>query len=72
VFGGGDDGMELIRAFLHQAPDYLLPGGTVVMETAYSQGRVVSDLAREAFPGAYVEVRKDLAGYDRVVVIKQP
>ncbi|HYP21199.1 MAG TPA: protein-(glutamine-N5) methyltransferase, release factor-specific, partial [Chloroflexia bacterium] len=58
------------RRFLHAAPDYLLPGGTVVMETAYSQGKAVSELARAAFPGASVEVRKDLAGYDRIVVVK--
>ncbi len=70
VFGGGDDGTATIRRFLHAAPKYLLPGGTVVMETAYSQGRIVSALARRAFPGANVEVRKDLAGYDRIVVIK--
>lgn len=70
VFGGGEDGTATIRRFLQAAPRYLLPGGTIVMETAYSQGRVVSDLARQAFPGAHVEVRKDLAGYDRIVVVK--
>jgi release factor glutamine methyltransferase len=70
VFGGGEDGTDTIRRFLHMAPGYLLPGGTVVMETAYSQGRIVSDLARAAFPGASVEVRRDLAGYDRIVVVK--
>ena len=70
VFGGGEDGTATIRRFLRMAPDYLLPGGTVVMETAYSQGKAVSELARAAFPGASVEVRKDLAGYDRIVVVK--
>jgi release factor glutamine methyltransferase len=72
VFGGGDDGTALIREFLIHAPDYLLPGGAVVMEVAHSQGKIVSELARIAFPGAKVEVRKDLAGYDRIVVIKTP
>ncbi|HEY0070080.1 MAG TPA: peptide chain release factor N(5)-glutamine methyltransferase [Chloroflexia bacterium] len=70
VFGGGEDGTDTIRRFLQMAPGYLLPGGTVVMETAYSQGRIVSDLARAAFPDATVEVRRDLAGYDRIVVVK--
>lgn len=70
VFGGGDDGTATIRRFLEAAPHYLLPGGAIVMETAYSQGRIVSELAMQAFPGAAVEVRKDLAGYDRIVVIK--
>lgn len=70
VFGGGTDGGDTIRRFLEQAPRYLLPGGTVVMETAYSQGFMVSQLAAQAFPRAHIEVRKDLSGYDRIVVIK--
>jgi release factor glutamine methyltransferase len=72
VFGGGDDGTATIREFLARAPDYILPGGTIVMETAYSQGKIVSELAQQAFPGAHVEIRKDLAGYDRIVIIKTP
>lgn len=72
VFGGGIDGTTLIREFLRDAPAYLLPGGTVVMETAHSQGALVSGLAKSAFPIAEIEVRKDLAGYDRIVVIKTP
>jgi release factor glutamine methyltransferase len=70
VFGGGQDGTEVIRRFLRQAPDFLAPGGTVVMETAYSQGPVVSELAKEAFPAASVQIRKDLAGYDRIIIIE--
>lgn len=72
VFGGGEDGTALIREFLLHAPDYLLPGGAVVMEVAHSQGMVVSDIARASFPNASIEVRKDLAGYDRIIVIKTP
>jgi release factor glutamine methyltransferase len=72
VFGGGDDGSALIRQFLAQAPRYLLPGGTIIMETAHSQGAIVSGLAQAAFPSAKVEVKKDLAGYDRIVTIRHP
>ncbi len=72
VFGGGEDGTALIRRFLAEAPNYLLPGGTVVLETAYSQGVAVSSLAKTAFPTAEVQVLKDLAGYDRIVVVKTP
>ena len=70
VAGGGDDGTALIRQFLGAVPRYLLPHGGIVMETAHSQGSIVSDLAKRAFPHASIEVRKDLAGYDRIVVIK--
>jgi release factor glutamine methyltransferase len=69
VFGGGQDGADTIRRFLGDAPRYLLPGGVVVMETAYSQGPLVAQLAKTAFPAAEIEVRKDLAGLDRIVVI---
>ncbi|MEO8285696.1 MAG: peptide chain release factor N(5)-glutamine methyltransferase [Chloroflexota bacterium] len=72
VFGGGLDGTNTIRRFLEQAPAYLLPGGTIVMETAYSQGVIVPRLAQAAFPNATVEVQKDLAGYDRIVIIRTP
>jgi release factor glutamine methyltransferase len=70
VFGGGDDGTAVIRSFLQQAPAFVSPGGRVVMETAHSQGDVVSKLARLAFPAATVEVRKDLAGYDRIITVQ--
>ncbi|HET9495638.1 MAG TPA: peptide chain release factor N(5)-glutamine methyltransferase [Chloroflexia bacterium] len=70
VFGGGQDGTATILRFLTQAPEYLRPGGSVVMETAHSQGRAVSEAARKAFPGAVVDVKKDLSGYDRLVVVR--
>lgn len=70
VFGGGEDGTGTIRRFLGQAPAFLEPGGAVVMETAHSQGGIVAHLVREAFPNAEVDVRKDLAGYDRIVVAR--
>ena len=70
VFGGGYDGTETIMRFLAQAPAFLKPGGSVVMETAHSQGMIVAEAARAAFPGAAVEVMKDLAGYDRLVVVQ--
>jgi release factor glutamine methyltransferase len=70
VFGGGEDGTALIRRFLADAPRYLLPGGRVVMETAHSQGELVSQLVRNMFRGGEIEVRRDLAGYDRIVVIQ--
>jgi hypothetical protein len=40
------------------------------METAYSQGQQVAALANAVFPQGTVEIRKDLAGYDRIVVIQ--
>jgi release factor glutamine methyltransferase len=70
VFGGGPDGTDTIMRFLAHAPSYLKSGGALVMETAHSQGQAVSRAAKSVFPGASVEVRKDLAGYDRLIVLR--
>lgn len=70
VFGGDLDGAATIRAFLAEAPQYLLSHGTIVMEVAHSQGSLVASLAHDAFPLATIEVHKDLAGYDRIITIQ--
>jgi release factor glutamine methyltransferase len=70
VFGGGGDGTGVIRQFLEQAPAFLRPGGRVVIESAHSQGEAVSNLARLAFPAAEIQIRRDLAGHERIVVIQ--
>ncbi|WP_322802239.1 peptide chain release factor N(5)-glutamine methyltransferase [Thermoflexus sp.] len=66
---GGPDGLEVIRRFLAQAPDFLRPMGAVFLEIGAGQGAAVLDLARSAFPRAVVRLLKDSAGLDRVVAI---
>ncbi len=66
---GGSDGLEVIRRFLAQAPDYLRTGGAVFLEIGAGQGAAVVELARSAFPRAVVRLLKDAAGLDRVVAI---
>ncbi len=66
---GGPDGLEVIRRFLTQAPDYLRPMGAVFLEIGAGQGATVLNLAHSAFPRAVVRLLKDSAGLDRVVAI---
>ena len=64
---GGSDGLELYRRIIRQAPRYLADRGTLCLEIGYQQGRAVSELMREnGFED--IEIRKDLAGNDRVVL----
>ncbi len=64
---GGSDGLELYRRIIRQAPRYLADRGTLCLEIDYQQGRAVSELMREnGFED--IEIRKDLAGNDRVVL----
>jgi release factor glutamine methyltransferase len=66
---GGPDGLDLIRRLVAEAPRYLRPNGCVCLEFGDGQAEAVVRLSREAFPGMRVQLRKDLAGRERVVVI---
>lgn len=68
---GGDDGLDLYRRLLAQAPERLLPGGALLAELDPRQMAVATALAREAFPAAAVRTVNDLAGRERVVVVER-
>jgi release factor glutamine methyltransferase len=67
---GGPDGLSLIRRLLATAGGHLLPGGGVLLEIGASQGAAVTALAQEQLPQGRVEVYRDYAELDRVVVVE--
>ena len=67
---GGETGTEIIEAMLRQAPPHLAPGGVLAAEIGAAQGAAVLRVVREAFPEAAVCVIKDLAGLDRMLVVR--
>ncbi len=68
---GGPDGLDVIRRIAARAPEHLEPGGVLAVEIGADQGGAAASILREAgFSG--VEVRKDLAGIDRVAVAWSP
>lgn len=67
---GGPDGLRAIERLLRQAPHYLKPGGALFVEIGDEQGQAATKLARHAFPKARIEVRPDLSGLDRVLVVQ--
>ncbi len=66
---GGPDGLRLIERLLRDAPPHLKPGGALFAEIGEQQGDGARGLAQESFPKARIEVRKDLSGLDRVLVV---
>ena len=64
---GGPDGLDAYRAILAQVPPLLAPGGHLVVEIGYDQEAALCGLA--AAHGLTSEVRRDLAGHPRVVVM---
>ena len=67
---GGADGLDLIRALLRQAPRYLLPGGCLALEIGEGQAEALGRSVEALLPGAAWRVERDLAGKDRVFLVK--
>lgn len=67
----GDDGLDDIRTIAAGAPDWLRPGGSLVLEIGADQDRAVDAILRQAGL-VEVDVRADLSGRDRIVVARRP
>jgi release factor glutamine methyltransferase len=66
---GGPDGLRLVERLLRGAPPHLKPGGALFAEIGEQQGDSARTLATESFPQARIEIRQDLSGLDRVLVV---
>jgi release factor glutamine methyltransferase len=69
---GGEDGLEVIRRLLDQAPEALAPGGMMLVEIDASHGDLARSLAQAAFPEAEVAIFRDVPGLERLVGIQLP
>jgi release factor glutamine methyltransferase len=67
---GGPDGLKFIRRLLALLTGKITKGSLVLLEIENRQGLAVSALARDAFPDADIQIKKDLAGYDRLAIIE--
>ena len=66
---GGPDGLDLIRSLLLQASKRLASRGAIFLEIGWRQGPEAERLARDCFPTAQVNIRKDYGGHDRILSI---
>lgn len=67
----GRTGFEAIETLLTEAPRWLAPGGSLVVELAPAQARSTRDRA-DALGYEQPQVRDDLAGRPRVLVARRP
>ncbi len=67
---GGADGLDAYRRLLAQAPSFLEATGSAYFECSPDNAQALSQLAAAAFPQAQVEIRKDGAGLDRMVIVR--
>ncbi len=67
---GGPDGLDVIRQLLKETVRQLAPGGTIMLEIGWQQGKAVREMARGYFARAEVEILVDYGGRDRLAVIR--
>lgn len=68
---GKEDGLHFYRRIIAECGGHLNPGGRILFEIGYDQGQAVSGMLLDAgFTG--VQVKKDLAGLDRIVIGQLP
>ncbi len=65
----GPEGLDHIVRLLDQAPSYVRQGGCIILEIGDKQGAKVARMAQRQFPGAAVNIYRDLAGLERFVEI---
>lgn len=66
---GGLKGLAIYRELLNQIKTRIMRPGLIAFEIGSEQANDVSNLARYFFPGAKIEVYKDYAGLDRIVIL---
>lgn len=65
-----ENGLYYYRKILEDSKKVLNSKGTIVFEIGYDQGQALKDLANEILNDYTIEVKKDIANNDRIVVIK--
>lgn len=67
---GGEDGLVFYRRLAERTCEFLRDGGRAFWEIGYDQGETAAEIARKSGL-RIIEVRKDLAGHDRVVIVEK-
>ena len=66
---GGPDGLACLRRIIARAPDYLTPGGCLLLETGHDQHPALADLITRHPDYKSVDFTKDYSGYDRIACL---
>lgn len=67
----GIDGLECYRKILREAPNHVNDRFLIAFEIGESQKEAIIKLAKEAFPNAVIDSKKDMQGRDRMTFIYQ-
>ncbi len=68
---GGARGFEVIEALVEQAPRYLRPQGTLLMEIGKGQSKILVKKVKQNKTYKSIQLVKDYAGIDRMAILKK-
>ncbi len=67
---GGSDGLAVYHQLLAQCADCLRPGGFLILEMGATQAWALRKLVARTLPTQIVDIHRDLAGHERVLVVQ--
>ena len=67
----GPEGTEIAERIIRQAPGYLKSGGSLIMEMGMGQTVALRKIVEETHQFGPIKIVKDLAGIERVIVVKR-
>jgi release factor glutamine methyltransferase len=70
ALNGGWSGLEILERLLVQAKERLKSSGSLLVEIGSDQGQAMVETARKYFPKATIGLKQDLAGLDRLLVVR--
>lgn len=65
-----NNGTAVIKKFLRQAKDHIAPNGLILIELDSHNATSIFKFAKDIYPTAQIKLKKDLAGLDRYIEIK--
>ncbi len=67
----GGDGLSVIRRLIDEGPAFIKPNGHMLMEIGFDQGEAVEGLINASAAWSLREIRPDLQGIPRIVVLQK-
>ena len=68
---GGDDGLEIVKRVVAEAPRLLRPGGLLLFEFGFGQEIDAEQLLRDSRALAFVDLKRDLQGIARTAIARR-
>jgi release factor glutamine methyltransferase len=68
---GGNGGLVLYEEFVNELPNYLDEKGMAFCEIGKDQGKLFTKIVQKYMPNTKCTILQDLAGFDRIAVIKR-